>query len=487
VQNADPWAKAGVMFRNDNTAGSAFADVVVTPGNGVSFQWRATAGAAPSFVDATGLNAPLWVKLTRVANTFSAFYSSDGNIWTQLGTAQTITMNTVAQAGLAVTAHNNGLLNTSAFDNVSVTAAPAVSFTLTAPANSTAGSAIPLTLTAYNANGNVAASYTGTIHFTSTDPNATLRADYTFSAADLGTHTFTASLVQAGTKTITATDTLNGNITAGTATVTVAPAALSKFVLSGYPTHATAGTVHHLTVTATDSYGNTITGYRGTVQFASSDPQATLPGNCTFKSGDAGKHTFTVTLKTAGTQSITATDTAPAAINGSKTGIQVTAAAVARLALTAPTSVKAGSAFSVTVTAYDAYGNVATGYRGTVQFTSSDSTATLPANYTFTSRNAGKHVFTKLVLRAKGTQTLTATDLGDGGLAISGLFLECSVRGSVQARTVGSALVGARRRCKAFRIKALRQRRPVGAERRTVHTGAPPVRKCPISVSISVD
>src|SRR5437879_5311625 len=44
IQNTDPWAKAGVMFRDYTFEGSMFADVVATPGNGVSFQWRDTPG-----------------------------------------------------------------------------------------------------------------------------------------------------------------------------------------------------------------------------------------------------------------------------------------------------------------------------------------------------------------------------------------------------------------------------------------------------------
>ena len=47
----------------------------------------------------------------------------------------------------------------------------------------------------------------------------------------------------------------------------------------------------------------------------------------------------------------------------------------------------------MTVTAYDAYGNVATGYTGTVDLTSSDPHAVLPASYTFTDVRPGKHSF----------------------------------------------------------------------------------------------
>ena len=45
--------------------------------------------------------------------------------------------------------------------------------------------------------------------------------------------------------------------------------------------------------------------------------------------------------------------------------------------------------FNVTITAKDAYGNTATSYTGTVHFTSSDSAAVLPGNYTFVAGDAG--------------------------------------------------------------------------------------------------
>jgi hypothetical protein len=112
-------------------------------------------------------------------------------------------------------------------------------------------------------------------------------------------------------------------------------------------------------------------------------------------------HTFTITLKTAGTQTIWASDAATCGIFGSETGIAVQPAA-AKFVLSAPSSVTHGVAFSVTLTVYDAYGNVATGYTGTVHFSSSDSTATLPANYTFTAADSGLHTFSGVILRKKG-------------------------------------------------------------------------------------
>src|SRR5260370_21046870 len=133
-----------------------------------------------------------------------------------------------------------------------------------------------------------------------------------------------------------------------------------------------------------DQFNNTVTNYTGTVQFTSSDGQALLPGNYTFVAGDNGVHTFSngVTLKTAGSQTVTATD------GGGHTGsatVNVTFASggATQLLVTAPATSAAGSAFTVTVTAQDQYRNTVTNYAGTVTFTSSDGQALPPGNYTF--------------------------------------------------------------------------------------------------------
>jgi hypothetical protein len=95
---------------------------MATPGNGVTFQWRDTYGVVPNFVNVTGLQAPVWVQLVRAGDVFSAYYSTDAITWTQLGSTYTVVMNSTALVGLAVTAHNNGVLNTATFDNLSLVA-----------------------------------------------------------------------------------------------------------------------------------------------------------------------------------------------------------------------------------------------------------------------------------------------------------------------------------------------------------------------------
>src|SRR5207249_1544444 len=163
-----------------------------------------------------------------------------------------------------------------------------------------------------------------------------------------------------------------------------------------------------------DPDGNTTPAYTGTIHFTSSDAQAALPANYMFTAMDNGQHTFSATLKTVNNQfgqSLTARDTGSSMITGSQTGIVVNPAAASSLSLTArdtgtstitgsqngilvsaaaasslvvsgfPSPTTAGVVGSFTVTAKDPFSNTATGYRGTVHFTSSDAQAILPANY----------------------------------------------------------------------------------------------------------
>jgi hypothetical protein len=293
---------------------------------------------------------------------------------------------------------------------IAVNPAAATQFAVRAPAGSTAGSAFSVTLTALDPFNNSATGYTGAVHFTSSDGQVVLPANYAFTAADAGVHAFTGVILKtAGSQTVTATDTLTSSITGGAA-VAVNPAPASTMIVTGFPSPTTAGVAGNFTVRLKDPYGNTAGGYAGTVHFTSSDAKASLPANYTFTAADAGVHTFSATLKTAGTQSLTATDTTTASLTGTDGGITVKPAAASRFILSAPASVSAGVPFSLTLTVRDAYGNVVTGYTGTIHFTSTDRTATLPANYTFTAADKGVHTFNGLVLRKRGTQKITLTD-----------------------------------------------------------------------------
>src|SRR5205085_2652638 len=123
--------------------------------------------------------------------------------------------------------------------------------------------------------------------------------------------------------------------------IAVNPTAASILVVGGFASSTVAGVSHNFTVTAQDAFGNTATGYAGTVTFTSTDSQAALPANYAFSNADAGIHTFSATLRTAGIESLTVKDTANSSIASSTmSGIAVNPAATSQLQITGfPTSV----------------------------------------------------------------------------------------------------------------------------------------------------
>jgi hypothetical protein len=130
-------AQAAVMIRDGLGANAVNALVGLTPGsvNGAHFTRRAAGGASTSAnaTATTGVYPPYWVRLVRSGNSFTAFISRDAVTWTQLGTAQVISMNSTVDIGLAVTASNNNQLNIATFSNVTLSGAPAVAINSVAP------------------------------------------------------------------------------------------------------------------------------------------------------------------------------------------------------------------------------------------------------------------------------------------------------------------------------------------------------------------
>ena len=100
-------------------------------------------------------------------------------------------------------------------------------------------------------------------------------------------------------------------------------------------------------------------------------------------------------------------------ITGTSKPISVTPAAASHFRIAAPNTAVAGVPTSVTVTALDPFNNVATGYLGTVHFTSTDSALTPISNYTFVNGNAGVQSFNATFNTPALVQTITATDTGN--------------------------------------------------------------------------
>ncbi len=166
---------------------------------------------------------------------------------------------------------------------------------------------------------------------------------------------------------------------------------LADFQISA-PANVTAGIPFNVIVTALDSCN---AAYSGTVHFTSSDPKAVLPADSTLASNTG---TFPVTLKTAGLQTIIATDTVTSTIRGSVT-VMVGNAPAAKFSLNLPPTATVNTAFTADYTA-------------TVHFTTSDPSGSvvLPADYTFQSADQGQTSFSTFKLQTPGVQSITATD-----------------------------------------------------------------------------
>lgn len=406
-------------FEVVNAAASTFAVTVPS---------QITAGAAFSskltVTDAYGNGVKNYFGTVHFSSTGSAglpadytFNSADAGVH-----SFTLALNTSGNQTLSVVDVNNPLINASAL--ATVNAAAASTFVAAFPATTTAGVAQGFTVTATDAYGNVATGYRGTVSLSSSDVQAGLPANYTFNNTDSGVHTFNVTLKTAGTQSITVKDTANAALTALSGSSVTASATAGSFVVTGFPA-TTAGVAQSFTVAVRDAFGNVSASYTGTVTFSSSDVQAGLPASYTFTAADGGTHTFTATLKTAGTQSIVVKDLAVSSAVGSETGIAVSAAATpAAVSISGFPATAAGVAHNFTVTARDAYGNVCTGYTGTVAFSSGDAKAGLPPSYTFTAANAGVHTFTA-TLKTAGSQSITVKDTAAGftasqtGIAVS--------------------------------------------------------------------
>jgi uncharacterized delta-60 repeat protein len=125
-----------------------------------------------------------------------------------------------------------------------------------------------------------------------------------------------------------------------------------------------------------------------------------------------GNHTYTG----AGDYSVQVDVTAGDSTAETYSDLSVSAAAASQFEIDASTDSTPGAVVSITVIAEDPFGNPVDNYAGTVHFTSSDTLAGLPADYTFTADDAGSHDF-DVTLESADNQTVTATDTADGSFS----------------------------------------------------------------------
>ncbi len=306
---------------------------------------------------------------------------------------------------------------------------PVVSLLLGGSATAVAGQPMTVTVTALDPGKNPVPAYRGTVHFSASGASralAALPADYAFVAADNGTHAFPVTFKEAVLQILAVADVAN-LAAQGTLDVAVREGAPAKVAVSGIGTTATAGVASSVTVSVLDASDNPITGFMGSVSFDSSDGAASLPGAHTFVAGEDGSHTFSagVTLKTAGTQSLTATVTGTGvSLTGNQDGIVVNPAAVAAVSFSQqPADTRIGHGFGLQVALADAFGNVATNATAQVilSIASAPEGASL-AGTTMATPSSGLATFSGLSVNKAGTYTLKAAVAGSSIAAASSTF-----------------------------------------------------------------
>ncbi len=290
-----------------------------------------------------------------------------------------------------------------------------------------AGRAVDVTLTAEDSQNHPLPTYIGTVTLTSSDAQAILNglglpATYTFTAADIGVHTFTVTLATAGNQTVTATDSAD-KIAATSSPITVDPGPFSKYVVAVQGGNTvTAGTPFFFSVQATDTYNNPVSTYNGpgsvTTTVSPVDPLGDFPVSGTLQNSGLGTGIFQGDLQTAGTYTLTTTGET---FSGTSGPITVVPAATAYFSVVAPANAAPGNPFNITVTAFDQYGNFTPAFADNVKLTGTDPAANLAGYFM-----VGKY-FPSVTLVSLGNQTITATDLTNP--TISGTSNPISVLG----------------------------------------------------------
>jgi hypothetical protein len=121
IENGMEWAKAGVMIRETTNSVARNAALLLTPGHGATFQYRAVTNGISDYHPTGDLHIPGWLKLARQGNNFYATVSTNGVTWTPAaGSPQVIQMGSKVCIGLAVSAHA-GPAATAEFDHLTVT------------------------------------------------------------------------------------------------------------------------------------------------------------------------------------------------------------------------------------------------------------------------------------------------------------------------------------------------------------------------------
>ena len=248
----------------------------------------------------------------------------------------------------------------------------------------------------------------------------------TMVAASSGVATFSnLSLTTAGSYTLAAadaTDALSGVISSS---ITISAATASKLVYISQPASAIAGTnLGSVTIAVEDQYGNIETSDNSNVTLAVNSGPGSLAGTTTV-AASSGVATFTsLSLATAGTYVLKASDTADALSGFNSNSFTISPAAASKLVFVQqPTNTTIGVAIhpAVTVDVVDQFGNLIANDNSSVTIGVASGPGTLGGTTTVTA-SAGVATFSNLTLGTAGTYTLAPSD-GALAAASSGSFV----------------------------------------------------------------
>jgi len=205
LNNTNSAAEAGVMFRNDTSPGSMDVAVTITPSSGLVFSYRTQTNGPTLSYTTPRVIAGDYVKIVRVGNLFTGYYSVNGTTWIQAGATVNVSMNPNATAGLAVTSSNAANLNTATFAHVLADGNPYVVNAATANPSPVTSTTTTLSVLGGDAAGEPALTYTWvtsanapgaiTPTFATNGTNASKTDLVTFH--NVGTYTFTVTMSNA--------------------------------------------------------------------------------------------------------------------------------------------------------------------------------------------------------------------------------------------------------------------------------------------------
>ena len=278
------------------------------------------------------------------------------------------------------------------------------------------GTAINLQLMATGADGALDPSYRGRVQFSSSDPAASLPGDLDMTADMNGVAQLVAAVTlrSLGKQTVTASDANTQRLLAREAFLV--SRGVGQATCEAPPTRAVAGEAFSLTLVGLHDDGSPDPAYSHQVWVTSSDPAAALPPPYTFTVAAHGRFEMTpaVTLFTAGAQKISITDQQTGVIR--HLPIEVVAARAQRIEMACAEQLVAGESCPLSVTARDAFNNLAQGYVGEILLSTSDLQAGLAGSVALTSASGARAAAGSLTSHTSGLLQVAAIDSQDGSL-----------------------------------------------------------------------